>query len=809
MKIWPTWLPCVYLFFAISITSSSGDNSAKELIISATTPDFYLGATYDCRTDQLIPGLSPWNPESLSKISSRDIPSVSMQVLLDESASNKLKKLGLKGEFQVSVLSGLIEVTGSASYLKHTASSFHSLSFSLVYKSIARFDHLEMDQFTKTQYEGVFDDKDLATHVVSGIEYGADYVVTFTTFIENGETADDVKAKLSASFNKIPGVSISGDASIDIQASSTTSTRNIAVTCFGELTIPSAHSCPTNFSNLDAFVRAIGQCKPGECGLVPKKVYLYPLSLLSDKAGKLVQQLADDLVEYAVAVLGDLNDKLAYLKGIYSWNQVSTTMDPIKGQAKKVYEALDVIKLKVNNQVAQSLVDLRSGVTGSSTTLSNILTNLERYLEFSNLDTWSSTVGTFLNQLGTEMSAIETEIDGQKSEYAMAVDGRDSWLVLWINLDTSYFKEFKTATDAYSPSIDSESFPPLKIEPWKWTDQTEAGKAIKLFRELVEINTELSSNNGFNVVANSSENPEKVAQLAVFSQGRYKFINPTKPVIISFNNSQYVENLTWNSVEDAYGYIVKLAKSSENTTTLSLTTFDTFIEIPDRYSRCSDCSVQICALYSKTMCGPWSESTEIPRFSSPYLEVISRKTACKTLFTNGFGFDTSLLTNSAFEISCGYSGGVTALTSWHLTHETCIDPVFQFDYSCGKLDPNVVPPSSNCFADHTTCQAYNRGSIADLSVHNVVCPDSSVLKGWKLNTDDCSSGEIRIDYQCCPVINALCNIAETNCAELHTVNFLDRQFVECPKGRLMQSFQLQLCDSKNANFRLSCCGVTG
>jgi hypothetical protein len=68
-----------------------------------------------------------------------------------------------------------------------------------------------MDQFTKTQYEGDFDDKDLATHVVAGIEYGADYVVSFTTFIENGETADDVKAKLSA---------ISGDASIDIRASS-------------------------------------------------------------------------------------------------------------------------------------------------------------------------------------------------------------------------------------------------------------------------------------------------------------------------------------------------------------------------------------------------------------------------------------------------------------------------------------------------------------------------------------------------------------------------------------------------------------
>jgi hypothetical protein len=58
-------------------------------------------------------GLSPWNPESLSKISSREIPSVSMQVLLDESASIKLKKLGLKGKFQVSVLSGLIEVIGS------------------------------------------------------------------------------------------------------------------------------------------------------------------------------------------------------------------------------------------------------------------------------------------------------------------------------------------------------------------------------------------------------------------------------------------------------------------------------------------------------------------------------------------------------------------------------------------------------------------------------------------------------------------------------------------------------------------------
>jgi hypothetical protein len=788
--------------------SAVSDNGEREIILSATTTDFYLGAAYDCRTDQLIPALSPWNPSAISTVSTRNISSFSFEVLLDESAGSKLKKLGISAQLQISVMAGMVEVTGSSTYLKQTSSNYHSLSFSLIYRSIAKFDHLDMDQISKTQYQGVLDGNDLATHIVSGIEYGADYVVTFSTFIQNGESVDDVTAQLQASFNKIPGISVSGDASLSIKGSSSTHTRNIAVTCYGELTLPAQNACPTDFSNVENFLKEVSACKPGDCGMVPKKVYLYPLSMLSSKTATIVKELDEDLIEYAVTILGELSDKLSYLKGVYSWNQVSEVMSPVQDQAQQVYETLDVVKTKVNSQVSESVVSIRSGLSTSDISLSDMLANLKQYLSVANLDTWSSTLGTFLSKLGSELSSIENDIGGLKTEYAMGVDGKESWLVLWINLDNSYADQFSTASDDFSANIQRSSFISQTIDPWSWSDSAETGRTVKLFKQLYNINTELSaSSNGFNIISSSASNPDRVAQLALFSNGQFKFINPKAPVIIGFNNSQYVENMTWLTIEDAYGYIVKLAKSTDNGTTVSFTTQDTFLDLPDRYSRCSDCSVQICALYSKTMCGPWSDWMEIPRFSSPYLNSIAAQTQCTLLQSPNHIFNASLLANASLEVSCNASGGTSALTNWHLTHEVCQDPWFQFQYSCGRLNPNVLG-SSGCSSNYTTCRDYQSDRIIDLSLHNVACPADSVMTEWRMNVAECPSSQMRIDYQCCPLKQPLCTTEETPCSQIGAVNFLDRQIVGCPKGTLMQGFQLQLCDSSNMNFRLSCCGVT-
>jgi hypothetical protein len=128
----------------------------------------------------------------------------------------------------------------------------------------------------------------------------------------------------------------------------------------------------------------------------------------------------------------------------------------------------------------------------------------------------------------------------------------------------------------------------------------------------------------------------------------------------------------------------------------------------------------------------------IPRFCSPYLNSIASQTQSTFLQSPNHIFNASLLANASLEVSCNASGGTSALTDWHWTHEICQDPWFQFQYSCGRLNPNDFG-SSECSFNYTICRDYQSDRITDLSLHNVACLADSVMTEWNMNVADVST----------------------------------------------------------------------
>jgi hypothetical protein len=801
-------LPILLLVHVLALGVARGA-SVDEMVLTATVGDFYLGATYDSRSDQLIPGLSPWSQYSLSEFSSQDIPMVNMHVLLDESIENKFAKMDISAELQVSIMSGLVEVSGSGEYLKETSTDFHSLSFSLVYKSTSRFEHLDMDHFANTQYEDAFDDKALATHVVSGIEYGADYVVKFTTTIQSGEDKESILGKLSARFENIPGVSISGSASVQIDTSSTSYNRHVAVTCMGELTLDGDVTCPKDVDSLEDFLTAVSRCKPGQCGSVPKKIYLYPLSKLSDNAGKLVKQMKDDLINYAVSVLGDLNEKLAYLQGVSSWNLGSTTLLSVQSDADTVFQELNIVKIRSSNVIAQSIIQLRNG-TLNDTKLTDTLTRVKRFLFLSNIEAWSKTQGKLLSQLGPEILALESEVGGVKSTFEMSISAKkSSWLVLFVNLDNSYPDKFINASETFMSSIEAKTPVFKSLTPWNWSDasQTQAGKNIKLFRQLMSLNSNMSTENGFNVIVNRMANPSNVIQFAVYD-GDYKFINPIQPSNFTFISTNSSLTIDWDPIPGIWGYSLVFQKPGNNVTLFTATAWRSIYDVPAEYAMCDTCKVQICALFTRTICGPYSGWKTIPRYVSPIITQTTEKTpTCVSMLSKP---DPSTPTNasllSRFDISCPTPSQV--LTGWTFTSDNCggLLSSFRFKYGCGKINSSYISSTFDSYS--TNCAGYLTTEISNFTWHNVSCPGNSLMREWKVNIDKCPTGFWNVDYQCYPVRNILCKKVETYCSTMNhepVPSLGGQDQVQCPSGWLMQGFQLQHCDGDNMNFAMTCC----
>ena len=146
-------------------------------------------------------------------------PSSDFDVTAEDSVSTKMFNLGVEANLSVSVLSGLVEVSGSAKYVDDRQSSSKHARVTLKYKCTSKFQQLTMEQLatSKIQHPSVFE-KQTATHVVTGVLYGAEAFFIFDREVESSENHHKIHGKMKILVKAIPGGinKIEGSASLDI-----------------------------------------------------------------------------------------------------------------------------------------------------------------------------------------------------------------------------------------------------------------------------------------------------------------------------------------------------------------------------------------------------------------------------------------------------------------------------------------------------------------------------------------------------------------------------------------------------------------
>ncbi|XP_056595601.1 stonustoxin subunit beta-like isoform X2 [Triplophysa dalaica] len=268
---------------------------------------FQLGMLYDCRKDALVPGITLWNQEKLQKsIRSRPQINTDFKVTASDSIDEKSHLLNIDGSLKLSLLGGLINVTGAAKYLNDTKKSFIQQRLTLHYHSTTRFEELTMNHLASENiaHPDVFD-RDTATHVVTAVLYGADACFLFDREVSSDENKTTVEGEVKAAFDKLKFITVDVKANLNMSDVQREAVDKFTVTFYGDIQLPSN---PTSFEDALKVFADLPKLLGGNRDLaVPLRVWLYPLNKLHSRASKLLKEISLDLISELESILESLN----------------------------------------------------------------------------------------------------------------------------------------------------------------------------------------------------------------------------------------------------------------------------------------------------------------------------------------------------------------------------------------------------------------------------------------------------------------------------------------------------------------------
>ncbi|KAI9524183.1 hypothetical protein NQZ68_019446 [Dissostichus eleginoides] len=273
--------------------------------VAALGRPFSLGMLYDCRKDSLVPGMSLWDRDDLKNhIGERPQSYNDCDIVASESIEDKSKALNVEASLKASFLGGLVEVGGSAKYLNDSKTSKNHARVTLNYQATTKFHELSMNHLGDVKKHQFVFEKGIATHVVTGILYGAQAFFVFDREVSVNEKHRDIQGNLNVTIKNIPSLSIEGEGSLKMEDKDKANVEKLSCRFFGDFLIPKP---PTSFQEAVEVYQSLPKLlgANGE-NAVPVKVWLLPLTCLDSTAAKLVRQISIGLVEECQSVLEDM-----------------------------------------------------------------------------------------------------------------------------------------------------------------------------------------------------------------------------------------------------------------------------------------------------------------------------------------------------------------------------------------------------------------------------------------------------------------------------------------------------------------------
>ncbi|XP_056325516.1 uncharacterized protein LOC130238500 [Danio aesculapii] len=335
--------------------------SATETIeLASLGRPFQLGMLYDCRRDVLIPGITLWDAEMLQKnINVRPQPNTDFKIIASDSSEDKAEALNISASLEVSFLGGLVKVKGSADFLNNKKKSKHQSRVTLQYRTTSRFEQLTMEHLGagNIKHCNVLQEGS-ATHVVTGLLYGAQAFFIFDREVSSNENHQEIHGELQATIKNIPLISVEGEASVNMSESEQKKTNKFSCTFHGDFALDN-----NPVSYVDA-IKVYSELPKllGEHGenTVPITVWLYPLTKLDSQAAQLVREISVSLVRSAQRIMEELDNCDIHCQDLMRDN-IASQFPEIKTKIRKFKDLCSEYKTVFQKRLCSLLPSIRGG----------------------------------------------------------------------------------------------------------------------------------------------------------------------------------------------------------------------------------------------------------------------------------------------------------------------------------------------------------------------------------------------------------------------------------------------------------------
>ncbi|XP_034073780.1 neoverrucotoxin subunit alpha-like [Gymnodraco acuticeps] len=291
--------------------------ASDQMIIAALGRPFTLGMLYDARRDELVPGFSMCNEETLN-VKPTPQHSSYFEMSASDSIESKSTMMDIDASLKASFLCGLIEVGGSAKYLNNEKKFQNQSRVTFQYKATTNYKQLSIDHVTLDTKQMEFIKKGSATHVVTGILYGANAFFVFDSEKLEATQVKKIEVSMHAVMKKIPSLNIEGSVGIELTDEEKALTDKFSCKFYGDFIL---ESNPATFVDaVQTYVELPQLLGTDGENSVPVKVWLTPLKRFHPEAAELagisnglvikMQEALEDLKETQMRCNDSLQDKV-------------------------------------------------------------------------------------------------------------------------------------------------------------------------------------------------------------------------------------------------------------------------------------------------------------------------------------------------------------------------------------------------------------------------------------------------------------------------------------------------------------------
>ncbi|XP_029930632.1 uncharacterized protein LOC115375357 [Myripristis murdjan] len=523
--------------------------AVKTIELAALGRPFGLGMLYDCCQDSLIPGMTLWDPDALEKDArERPQPNSEFEIVASESIEHKSSALNVDASLKASFLAGLVEVGGSAKYLNDSKISKNQARVTLKYKTTTKYQELSMNHLGRgnVKHQYIFD-QGIATHVVTGILYGAQAFFVFDREVSEKEDHKDIEGNLKVMIQQIPGLVLQGQHSLQKTETDTVNVQKFSCKFYGDFNV---QRNPVSFQDAIEVYQSLPKLlgANGE-NAVPVKVWLMPLKSLDSAAAQLVRQISVRLVTAAQSVLEDFNE--LEMRCNDAMKQSTIKQFPQIGKKLKTFkELLSEYKLEIQTTLAKKLPSIRGGVEKESVLAEVFKKRHSSPFNSKNLSEWMSCKEREINILKSLTNMMKnTEI--VTSRYALdqeilSAEHAVCFAFTSVEDDEPYLSDLSEYLQETPESPQEITYQIHDIKKENWCFLNEVWNAMrqkaKLFNEFAQINMD---NNIRFLIASVASEKKKGASIHLYKEGSLvseNFEPPSKP------EKPAVSDTTHNSV---------------------------------------------------------------------------------------------------------------------------------------------------------------------------------------------------------------------------------------------------------------------